>query len=194
MLNIIKNKNKTAAWFVSNCKSTPSKRNELVKKLQENGIEVDVYGKCGNLTLPRNSAHELRLLEDNYKFYLSFENSLCVDYVTEKLFKVMNSIVIPVAFSGADLNRFVPKKSYINANEFKTVEELAKQLKFLAENPEEYVKYFWWRKNYRVRTPSYDCKICEFFNNPRLFYKRESYSNLNDWYSKDSCGKLNIKF
>lgn len=193
-MKIVKKKKKAAAWFVSNCKSTPSNRIDLVKKLQENGIEVDIFGKCGNLTLPKNSNTELKLLEDNYKFYLSFENSLCEDYVTEKLFKVMNSIVIPVVYSGADLSRFVPERSHVNANNFSDVQELAKHLKFLSENPDEYVKYFWWQKHYKIRTPPYNCQICEFFNDPRLFYKRESYSDLNDWYTKDSCKDPHIKF
>jgi hypothetical protein len=46
-----------------------------------------------------------------YKFYLSFENTLCMDYITEKFFYVFasNDGPIPVALGGlstADYQRF----------------------------------------------------------------------------------------
>jgi hypothetical protein len=107
-------KKKSIAWFVSNCDSE-SKREVYVKELQKY-IDVDVYGKCGPLKCNNNSCYEM--MAQNYKFYLSFENSvsfenhfyrkiknfifllvqqLCKDYVTEKLFKIIGYHVIPVS-------------------------------------------------------------------------------------------------
>jgi hypothetical protein len=88
--NYAKGKTKMAVWFVSNCRTVVSSRNELVKELQKY-IAIDVYGTCGNLTCPKNqdesyeSTEQCRdLAATQYKFYLSLENSLCRDYVTEK--------------------------------------------------------------------------------------------------------------
>ena len=82
-VNYAAGKTKLVAWFVSNCISK-SNRNEMVKQLQKH-INVDVYGKCGTMDCPRNLEDECRdMAAKNYKFYLSLENSLCLDYVTEK--------------------------------------------------------------------------------------------------------------
>ncbi|CAG7838254.1 unnamed protein product [Allacma fusca] len=46
-------KDKLAAWIVSNCGDSPSKRNELVAELSKY-IPVDTYGKCGTLKCGNN--------------------------------------------------------------------------------------------------------------------------------------------
>ena len=81
-------KEKLVAWMVSNCK-THSQREDFVKELQ-NHIPVDIYGECGKLKckhLENDQNHCLQNIEDNYKFYLSFENSICNEYVTEKFWQ-----------------------------------------------------------------------------------------------------------
>ncbi|CAC5385176.1 E2.4.1.214 [Mytilus coruscus] len=82
---IFKKKTKFVAWAVGNC-YTRSKRELYVRELQ-NYIDVDIYGQCGKTLCPNRTlpgCHEV--LSQKYKFYLGFENSLCKDYVTEKLF------------------------------------------------------------------------------------------------------------
>ena len=59
------------------------------------------------------------MLERDYKFYLSFENSICRDYATEKFFNPLRFSTVPVAYSGADYQALgVPKNSYIDARDF----------------------------------------------------------------------------
>ena len=64
--------------------------------------QVDVWGKCGSRYNRSFScpgwAQECAGLTD-YKFYLAFENSLCYEYVTEKMWygaiaRVRNKITI----------------------------------------------------------------------------------------------------
>ncbi|KAL1453680.1 hypothetical protein WDU94_010000 [Cyamophila willieti] len=82
-INFASGKTHQVAWFVSNCHTT-NHRFEYAKKLQK-FISVDIYGACGSLQCPR-SAQCFDLLDRKYKFYLSFENSNCKDYISEKFF------------------------------------------------------------------------------------------------------------
>lgn len=70
--------------------------------------------------------------------------------MTEKVFKVMNNIIVPVVYNNVNMTQFLPPKSYVNINDFDKLESLAKHLKFLTENPREYVKYFWWKSLYSI--------------------------------------------
>ena len=83
--NFARGKTKKVAWFVSNCGAS-NRRLEYAQELSRY-IPVDIYGHCGSLTCGRHE-HErcFSLLDKDYKFYLSFENSNCRDYITEKFF------------------------------------------------------------------------------------------------------------
>ena len=83
--NYAKNKNKLAAIFVSNCDSS-NRRLWFIEELQKY-MKVDVYGACGELNCERFGGDDcFKMLHDEYKFYLSFENANCRHYITEKLF------------------------------------------------------------------------------------------------------------
>ena len=79
-------------------------------------IQVDIYGKCGTLKCGREDENACwRRVNADYFFYLSFENSICKDYVTEKFFNAMNQSVIPVVLGGANYQQMAPQKSVIDA-------------------------------------------------------------------------------
>ena len=52
-------KTKLAYWIVSHCK-TDSKREEYVKKLEEqlSALSIDILGKCGKDILPSNPVNK----------------------------------------------------------------------------------------------------------------------------------------
>nr|KAG5701498.1 hypothetical protein BaRGS_000894 [Batillaria attramentaria] len=57
------------------------------------------------------------LLNSTYRFYLSFENSVCRDYVTEKFYKIFANVnAIPVVRGGADYKKFFPPGTFIDAD------------------------------------------------------------------------------
>ena len=88
-----RNKTGKVVWMASHC-GTFSKREEYVAELAKY-IQVDVFGGCGNFSC-RRLAQSISdpecyvQLASKYKFYLSFENSICKHYVTEKFFSVLH--------------------------------------------------------------------------------------------------------
>lgn len=126
------NKTKMAAWFVSNCNPC-SKRDKFVKELQKY-IPVDVYGHCGQLECSRDDEEKCyKMVETEYKFYLSFENSICKEYITEKLFNIFNYSVIPVVLGpSGDYANLLPDHSIIDALNFSSTAQLAEYLVHVA--------------------------------------------------------------
>jgi alpha-1,3-fucosyltransferase len=186
---IYQNKTKSIAWFVSNCEAF-NRRQDLVKRMQQL-IDIDVYGKCGNLTCKGTDCEQL--LTTTYKFYLSFENSLCQDYVSEKLYKALQQYTIPLVFNGLkDKTLFAPPKSVIDVDEFDTVEDLVNYLKFLMSNPREYLKYFWWKKHYSVERHLFRhtyCDLCQKLNNDSFMAEKHQYENIKTWYRDGMCNQ-----
>lgn len=185
LLNKIKGKTKSAAWFVSNC-NTFSARENLVLEIQK-FMNVDVYGKCGNLNCTRFSRECDDILNKDYKFYFAFENALCQDYVTEKVFDQMNRDIIPVVYGGADYNKFLPPHSYIDVEQFSSVKSLVEFLEWLGNSPEEYVKYFWWKEHYEFTFVQPYCKLCEILNRPGLAEEVHFVKNIQEWWYGRQC-------
>ena len=95
------------AWFVSNC-AADNQRLEYGRALG-GSYPVDVYGKCGELRCSRVRREQCstvqctvcsvilqgtradcwKMVAKKYKYYLAFENSNCVDYITEKFWDAL---------------------------------------------------------------------------------------------------------
>ena len=65
------------AWMVGNCGAQP--RMAFVQNLKKY-IKVDIFGDCSGKRCSNPPSDCLK----KFKFYLSFENALCEDYITEK--------------------------------------------------------------------------------------------------------------
>ena len=69
--------------------------------------------------------------------------------MTEKFFKILPYNVIPVVFNGANMSAIAPPHSYINAEDFSSVEQLAEYLLKVGRNDSLFASYFWWRDYYK---------------------------------------------
>ncbi len=186
--NYAAGKTKLVALFLSNCNISTSGRNEYIQQLQK-FIPVDIFGKCGNQTsCPKDAGNGCReLIAKEYKFYLAFENSLCLDYVTEKFFSQMQFNNIPIVLDlHGNQEAFSPAHSYINALDFSTVKGLTDYLKLLDGNDTLYNEYFWWKEYFSV----YDytsskrgmCHLCTLLHRPNS--ETKIYNDLTQWWVK----------
>ena len=188
-----KAKTRLAAWFVSHC-VTLSKRENLVNKLLEYlpPNTVDIYGYCGSKRCPRgNETKEScwKKVEKNYKFYLSLENSICKDYVTEKMFEALKHNVVPIVLGGANYSSVFPEKSFINMQDFSSMKELASYLLMLDGNRSEYIKYFKWKEEFEILNSKHDfnqahCRLCQFLHENQG--QSKIVDNLDRWWVQGS--------
>ncbi len=103
-------KSKFAAAIIGNCGGS-SKRLELIKSLLSY-IKVDVFGACGKPCPNKYSDNKAGECKDivckEYMFYFAFENSVCLDYATEKFFYILQKHpIVPVVLGGGRHSHYV---------------------------------------------------------------------------------------
>jgi len=184
----IARKPKGVAWIVSNC-GTRSAREDYVKRLREH-VDVEVMGGCGAMRCDKHHRDRddncTAAVERDYKFYLSFENSVCDDYATEKFFRRMQHDVLPVVLGGADYGRVSPPHSHLNALDYPDPADLAAEIRRLNDDDEEYLSYFWWKDHYRSvdrRTSLSMCELCKKLHDDDNGGRKEKvYDDLAAWW------------
>eukprot|EP01116_Phalansterium_solitarium_P012897 TRINITY_DN2960_c0_g1_i2.p1 TRINITY_DN2960_c0_g1~~TRINITY_DN2960_c0_g1_i2.p1 ORF type:complete len:401 (+),score=157.52 TRINITY_DN2960_c0_g1_i2:1020-2222(+) len=84
----------------------------------------------------------------DYPFFLSFENHVIEDYVTEKFFEAFSMGAIPIYLGDPSIERYMPAPhSIINAHNFAEPKDLVKYMQYLINNSTAYLEYFAWRKD-----------------------------------------------
>ena len=187
---------KLAFWINSNCGKF---RDRYVLKLQEL-VSLDVAGGCANnfkspiVDCNKQGRDSCVATARKYKFYLSFENSFCNQYVTEKYwYNAMEFDTVPIVLGGGpynDPNVAIPG-SYINVEDFSTVKELADYLLYLDKNDTAYNEYFEWKGKYKltddVGWPFPDIFVCEICEKLHTDYTAKVYEHLSDFWSWADC-------
>lgn len=193
-VNYFRNKTKMVLWVVSNCGKW--EREETVRLLEANGVEVDAAGGCkGRLpdTAPNINGDWKSL---GYKFYLSAENSFCEDYITEKYWRnALLGEMIPIVMGGGNYSnpKLAIPGSFINVHDFETIADLAKHIITISSNEELYNSYFQWKQKY-VTAPSDKramliCGLCGMIHNTTFHHKTRTPVDLEKFYGRGmKCG------
>uniref|UniRef100_A0A8D8SEM5 Fucosyltransferase n=1 Tax=Cacopsylla melanoneura TaxID=428564 RepID=A0A8D8SEM5_9HEMI len=184
MKNYAANKTHKVAWFVSNC-GAKNNRLQYAHELSKY-IEVDIYGSCGTKKCPRISKC-FRLLDTKYKFYLAFENSNCVDYITEKLYiNGLSHNVLPIVMGARpeDYKKAAPINSYIHVDDFPSAKHLAEYLNKLDANDTLYNQYFRWKGTGEFVNTFFWCRLCAMVHDSIPI---KSYSDINEWWRGGTC-------
>ncbi|XP_066303406.1 alpha-(1,3)-fucosyltransferase 11-like isoform X2 [Branchiostoma lanceolatum] len=141
------------AYIQSHC-GVPSDRDSYVQELMKH-VKVDSLGKCiHNKDLPDELVNTLTMEEDGflgiiskYKFHIAFENGLCRDYMTEKLFRPLHLGVVPIYWGSEAAKDWTPNDhSIILKDDFASPKELADYINFLDQNDDEYQKFLEYRQ------------------------------------------------
>ncbi|XP_029438351.1 alpha-(1,3)-fucosyltransferase 9-like [Rhinatrema bivittatum] len=181
---IIPKKSKLVAWAVSNWNPN-TRRVQYYEELKKH-IHIDIFGKQH---IPLKWDDFISIISE-YKFYLSFENSNHVDYITEKLWN--NALIagaVPVVSGPPRENyeRFLPRDSFIHINDFPSAREMAAYLLELDANDEKYRRYFQWRSQFRVRREvnwdNHYCKACRALRQAPAY---KIIPSVAKWFSTQS--------
>ncbi|XP_033755032.1 alpha-(1,3)-fucosyltransferase C-like isoform X2 [Pecten maximus] len=180
----LRKKSTDIAWMVSHC-GTPGKRDDYVNILKKM-IPVDVYGKCGDKNCDRwKGAACLEL----YKFYLSFENQLCEDYITEKSFSLYypSFSSIPITRGGSNYSMFLPPGSYIDSSEFQHISHLKNYIDSVSKNITKMMEYMRWRKHYQLIEDHAKpfCELCRRLHLKDTEKYRRVYRDIGEWQRRD---------
>uniref|UniRef100_A0A4W2DSA8 GDP-fucose protein O-fucosyltransferase n=1 Tax=Bos indicus x Bos taurus TaxID=30522 RepID=A0A4W2DSA8_BOBOX len=139
-------------YVQSDC-DPPSDRDSYVRELMTY-IEVDSYGEClRNKPLPPQLSNPASMDADGffrilaqYKFILAFENAVCDDYITEKLWRPLKLGVVPVYYGSPSIADWLPSnRSAILVSEFSHPRELASYIRALDRDDRRYQAYIEWK-------------------------------------------------
>ncbi|XP_068189806.1 4-galactosyl-N-acetylglucosaminide 3-alpha-L-fucosyltransferase 9-like [Antennarius striatus] len=178
-------KDKLVCWFVHD--EAPS-----------NGRVGDGYYKelSKYVTIHRRTIGGQMLSYENYysaisncKFYLSFEDTINRDYITESHGPLcMGTVPVVLGPPRPNYEQFYPSNAFIHVNDFPDAKSLADHLHFLDKNDEAYMKYFEWRKHYTAipyLLPVIHefikpiCLACDYISRNNEYYVIQG---LNEWY------------
>ncbi|XP_067949484.1 3-galactosyl-N-acetylglucosaminide 4-alpha-L-fucosyltransferase FUT3-like [Watersipora subatra] len=200
-----------ALWFVSHCTAAKkhnriySAREEYVIELSKH-ISIDVFTSADKQVCFQRFKGLLNIHSNtkdpeiaDYMFYLSFENNLCKDYITEKLWKVLelNGTTIPVVLGGLSIKDYeavAPPNSFVHVRNFTSPKELAEHLAHVSQDDNAFHYYHQWRNEYSVvHSQGWNKTKYSFYDNIigylcELLHKRPprvNYNLSNDLSSKN---------
>ena len=196
---LMKTKTKLSIWFNSHCPTIGlrEKVGEVLKKY----MHLDIFGTCGKVLKACNPGvrHKesfgfskdghgrcMDFIDKEYKFFMSFENTLCLDYVTEKsMQRIMPHFIVPVVRTYVNHSLFHPPGSIVDTSKFTNAETLASFLNNISDG--EYRAFYSWRKHYELENLNSMwlenvCRMCERSYEPEKYVR--VYDDIYSWVWK----------
>ncbi|XP_060802921.1 alpha-(1,3)-fucosyltransferase 7 isoform X2 [Amyelois transitella] len=162
------------AVIMSNCKV--QYRMKFLEEMQKY-IKIDIYGRCSPDNKTRCPGHFKADCNtvDQYYFYLVMENSMCRQYLSEKVFHhAYSKGAIPILLGPSlhDCKTLLPPNSYIHSDDFLSHKELAAKIKSVITNPKDFFSYHLWRNHFMVLNEhgyfgtksKHLCRLCQALN------------------------------
>lgn len=112
---------------------------ELEEKLQQYK-KISYGGKYKNNTGGRVK-DKIGFIAD-YKFNIAFENSAVEGYTTEKIIEPLYARTIPIYWGNPSVNQEIDPRTFINLQDFDSVDQCIEHIIKVDSNPELYAEYF----------------------------------------------------
>eukprot|EP00755_Sulcionema_specki_P019860 Sspe_Gene.70519::Locus_41644_Transcript_2_2_Confidence_0.667_Length_1792::g.70519::m.70519 len=174
----VKHVRDAAVFFSSNCEFTSHWRDAVVLKLRDI-FPVHGYGKCLHthsvfdapwckaVTKSRRGVIKACVMS-GYPFAIIIENSISIDYVTEKVYEPLFAGAVPVYLGAPNVENFLPTShSVIKISDFPSLSALGKYLRCLLRHPDQLKVYQSWKErkpfeSWEVMRRSYPplCNVC----------------------------------
>lgn len=180
---LAKKKLGVAAALISNCGGSSGRRT-FIDRLSKY-IDVHVYGRCGKPCPPKEDCR--KFIADNYYFILSFENSLCQDYVTEKFFAALELPAVPVVLGRANYSKFIPSSGFIDSRQFPSVLSLANFLNETKNDENKYQSYFTWKKDFVWGGSYFFSPLCDLCLRLHLDDRPKTIDDIHSWWFNNAC-------
>ncbi len=201
--NYLKNRLPRILWIASNCASD-SHREDYIYRLSKI-VSTTVLGKCRHsLSLLASASCDklslsecLTLFSKNHTYYFAFENSFCLDYITEKYqLQVDLKVMIPIVYDteqNKNYKRLAIPNSYIDASQFQSPELLGEYLRNLTLPDSDgvassYDDYFQWINQYDLADDNqklhHTCELCRKLHVDSQSTK--TYDNMKKWLFEDA--------
>lgn len=187
-------KPKLIVWISSHCFTKMWLRKHFAYDLAKL-IPVEMFGKCGQLQCKLGN-HSCVDIFKRYKFVLALENSCCEGYITEKFWNTLaffNAIPVVVGAPKSDYERLAPNNSFIHADDFGSIKELAEYILKVSQNKELYDSYFQWQQHGTIQRNGIDeilaftnkgiCKLMNYLASKRSVQKENTFDPYGpDWF------------
>ena len=154
-------KNKASVLYVQSACNAPSDRDTYVQELMKY-IKIDSLGRClNNKELPEEYKDTLTFsdkgffkIAGKYKFTLAFENAICDDYITEKLWRPLEVGSVPIYRGSPSVLEWMPNNhSIIVVDDFPSPKDLAEYIKQIDADDTSYLKYLDFKQKGGVTNP-----------------------------------------
>ncbi|KAK6056419.1 hypothetical protein COOONC_06075 [Cooperia oncophora] len=187
-------KTKGALLLMSHC-STVSSRESIIQRLSTK-VDITVGGRCSRYFPAAEKARCPKSMKGGqcekdliatHRFYIAFENSICRNYITEKFFKRISQLLVPIVLERKFYeDNGIPSDSFIALDDFKNDDGLAAYLDMVQHNDTEYLRYFEWTNYYRkpsTYVSDAGCRLCQDLHQG----KRRHVDNIETFYFDEQC-------
>ena len=172
--------------MVSNCRPDLSNRYRMdilnqVKNIM--GADFTFLGVCGTDSRVKDLNNDD--IRAEYKFFIAFENTICPNYITEKLLRPLtyNSVPIVAGLSREEYEKRLPGSAFIHIEDYPSIPEMIQDIMAISNNKERYDQFFDWRRDPGFARTEHVNRNAVFQNLLGVTMSREC--SLVDWLTTD---------